>query len=67
MSSDLKPVKAVAFSPDGTTLAAASSDGTVQLWNVATQQEAGGGDNGRLGRGRSPGVQPGREVPGRRR
>jgi WD40 repeat protein len=41
MSSGLAPVEALAFSPDGATVAAGSSDGTVQLWDAATQHEVG--------------------------
>ena len=41
MSSGLAPVEAVAFSPDGATVAAGSSDGTVQLWDATTQNEVG--------------------------
>ncbi len=32
-------VQAIAFAPDGKTLASASGDSTLKLWNVATQQE----------------------------
>jgi len=34
-----QPVFSVAFSPDSKTLATASDDSTLKLWNVATQQE----------------------------
>ncbi len=32
-------IRAVAFSPDGRTLASSSDDSTLKLWNVATRQE----------------------------
>src|SRR5271166_3484594 len=38
---DLSNVISVAFSPDNKTLAAASADGKVQLWDVATHQPIG--------------------------
>ena len=41
MTADAQPVYAAAFSPGGSTLATASGDGSVRLWDVATQQEIG--------------------------
>jgi WD40 repeat protein len=43
-------VNSVAFSPDGTSLAAGATDGTVRLWDVATGRPIGGPLTGPIGR-----------------
>ena len=39
MSGHKRPVWALAFAPDGTTLASGSADRTVRLWSVPRQRE----------------------------
>ena len=39
LSGHKQSVRSVAFTPDGRTLATASSDGSLKLWNIATRQE----------------------------
>ena len=53
-------VHAVAFSPDGKTLATAGNDGTVRLWDVATHAQIGAPFGQRRERG---GLQPRRQDP----
>jgi WD40 repeat protein len=47
--SGIGPVDSVAFSPDGDTLATASADGSVRLWDVLTGQQIGGPLTGSAG------------------
>jgi WD40 repeat protein len=59
------PVAAVAFSPDGATLATTDASGSIRLWDAATQQEIGTpmtAGPGPLYSARSPGP---RSMPGK--
>ena len=58
---------AVAFSRDGTTLAAGSGDGAVRLWDVATRRQIGGPLTGHAGPVDAVAFEPGRHDPGHRR
>ena len=61
-----RPAAAVAFSPDGRTLATAI-DGTIRLWDTATQQEIGTPMTAGPGPALRGRVQPGRADAGHRR